>query len=169
MLNYAFHYFKYFKIKYLYISVKYLFISFFVYFFLYIAGLTDQLLIRKTLDDLTLDSGILHRKWEGRNYTYYLEKANGSFEKYKFDLINLSKFDAIDSYENKYVNLMHHRKFVYQIENIDGYIIFSLYSANEVIKYHNEIMIFLYSMIIYVLLYYMKKDVSACLNINQKD
>ena len=125
------------KAAYLWIYFKHTIQFGFLFILAYIAGAVQPWLYEEDLSNLEPVNGTLEVRWGGKSNDYYIRKPDGTEIKIKFNLANLHLDEPRDSYDGENVIVWHRMRYVYQMENDRGEIVFPIESANRVICVHN--------------------------------
>ena len=121
----------------------------FLFILAYITGAVQPWLVEEKLSNLEPVNGTLEIRWGGKSNDYYLRKADNTETEFKFNLANLNDNSSRDRYGGKEVIVWHKKRYVYQMEDEKGEVIFSIESANRAIDAHNQIQAMLYILLIY--------------------
>ena len=98
----------------------------------------------ENISNLESVNGTLVVRWEGKNDRHYIRYLNGKETEFNFSLANLLRNINLRSYDGKAVVLWHKNRYVYQMETVEGEIVFSVDSANRAVCANNQIQALLY-------------------------
>lgn len=110
----------------------------------YILGAVKPWLYEENISNLESVNGTLVVRLEGKNDRHYIRYLNGKETEFNFSLANLLRNINLRSYDGKAVVLWHKNRYVYQMETVEGEIVFSVDSANRAVCANNQIQALLY-------------------------